>query len=919
MKIKLRDRLSFRQAKHTVIVALVLGTMLSIGQIVYDFIVEKQTAESTNRQVVEMHLESASLAAYNLDPEQAQQVLRGLYKYLAVHRASIVSDTNEVLGDIERPLTQGPLNRANAFLFGRETQYAYSLKYEHHESIGTFNVTIDTYGTTQRLVSKAGLIIVSGVVRSFILASILMLLFYYTLTLPLLRLVSDIAAVEPQKPDQSHLEVPEAQTKTEMGLLATTLNKLLKGFTASLNARKTAEAALRASEEQYRSIFEHSTDGIFQSNAEGRFLAANPALARILGYSSPSELLDTMHDIKRQLYVNPVDRDRLLERIEADGSVKHFRTQLVRKGGSVLDVAVNMHAVHDDTQQIQYYQGNVEDITQKKKAEALRIQKDAAEAANKAKSQFLANMSHEIRTPMNGIIGNAALALDTHLTPEQYEYLQSIKISADHLLIVINDILDFSKIEAGRLELEQIDFQLRMTIENAVDTLAVKAHEKDLELVYQIPSDVPDSLIGDPGRLRQILVNLVGNAIKFTESGEVVVGCRILDRLDSSIQLQFSVTDTGPGIPNKKIESIFESFTQVDSSATRQIGGTGLGLTISKQLVSLMGGEIWAESPPGTSVDSLSPTESGPGSAFYFTIKLEVKEDMGIPPLNLDATNIRGKRILIVDDNLANRKILRDMLTNWQISHEEASDGKSALVKLEQAALVERPFDLVLSDARMPEMDGFELGQCIKENERLTSTIVIMLTSVGLRGDVNRCKAMGLSGYLVKPIKQSILLDTILMALAAGEGAVESADSPIITQHTVYEDRQRRKMKILLAEDNEINQKLAVNMLSKLGHTVTLAENGQRAIELLQSDTYDVVLMDVQMPEMDGLTATRRIRSMPSISRQLPIIAMTAHAMKGDREDCLSAGMNDYISKPFDPLQLMTLLERWDPQATPST
>ena len=918
MKIKLRDRLSFRQAKHAVIAALVLGTILSIAQIVYDFFVEKQAAESTNQQVVEMHLESASLAAYNLDPEQAQHVLSGLYKYLAVHKATIVSDTKEVLGYIERPLTQGPLNGANALLFGREAHYSYFLKYDN-DAIGIFNVTIDTYGTTQRLVSKAGLIIVSGIVRSFILASILTLLFYYTLTLPLLRLVSDIASVNPQKPDKFHLDVPQAQTKTEMGLLAATLNQLLGGFTASLNARKTAEKALRASEEQYRSIFEHSTDGIFQSSAEGRFLAANPALSRILGYSSPADLLDTMHDIKRQLYVNPADRDRLLERIEADGSVKHFQTQMIRKGGSILDVAINMHAVRDERQQIQYYQGNVEDITEMKKAEAFRIQKDAAEAANKAKSQFLANLSHEIRTPMNGIIGNAALALDTHLTPEQYEYLQSIKISADHLLIIINDILDFSKIEAGRLELEQIDFHLRMTIENAVDTLAVKAHEKELELVYQIPSDIPDSLVGDPGRLRQILVNLVGNAIKFTESGEVVVGCHILDESKSSILLRFSVTDTGPGIPQEKIESIFESFTQADSSATRQIGGTGLGLTISKQLVSLMGGEIWAESPLGNSVDDLSPEETNPGSTFYFTVRLEVREPMGIPPVNLDVTNIRGKRILIVDDNLANRKILRDMLTNWHISHEETSNGHSAMTKLEQAALEERPFDLVLSDARMPGMDGFELGHHIKENKRLTNTIVIMLTSVGLRGDVDRCKAMGFSGYLVKPIKQSILLDTILMALAAGEGAERLADSPIITQHTVYEDRQRRKMKILLAEDNEINQKMAVNMLSKLGHTVTLAENGKRAIELLQSDTYDVVLMDVQMPEMDGLTATRRIRSMPTISRQLPIIAMTAHAMKGDRENCLSAGMNDYISKPFDHLQLMTLLERWDTQSTEST
>jgi signal transduction histidine kinase/CheY-like chemotaxis protein len=523
----------------------------------------------------------------------------------------------------------------------------------------------------------------------------------------------------------------------------------------------------------------------------------------------------------------------------------------------------------------------------------LRAANDAAQAASRAKSTFLANMSHEIRTPMNAIIGMTELLLDTSLSAMQREYLTMVRDSGESLLSLINDILDFSKIEAGKLELESSVFDLRERLGDAVKSLAFRAHTKGLELACHIHPDVPDALVGDVGRLRQIVLNLAGNAIKFTDRGEVVVDVQGESRTGDQQQLHFSVRDTGIGIPPGKLDMIFKPFEQVDSSMARRFGGTGLGLAISSRLVELLGGRIWAESTPGV------------GSVFHFTVRFQLADATAERSIRCPLS-AEGRRVLVVDDNATNRLILEEMLESWQMNVSAVSSASQALQALHQASDAGQPFDLVLTDCHMPGQDGFELTQQVRHDPRLAATIILMLTSGAQVGDSARCEELGIAAHLMKPVKSSELLEAIGISLGfaveipeaaatAGASAAKLGTSPL---------------RILLAEDSLVNRKLALGLLEKHGHLVVVAGNGKEAVMAWESQPFDVVLMDVQMPDMDGLEATAVIRTKEKlVARHTPIVAMTAHAMKGDRERCLEAGMDAYVSKPIRGPQLLESIE----------
>ncbi|HEV2751165.1 MAG TPA: response regulator [Gemmatimonadales bacterium] len=694
-------------------------------------------------------------------------------------------------------------------------------------------------------------------------------------------------------------------------LVAIVLILIFGGFMVVLNRRahrllnahlrSSALLALREQEAQRErrhldALIDSAPLGIVVVDRENRVQRVNPRFQDLFGYTSDQAVGRDLDD----LIVPPGDRTtaRGLNRQAQETGRAVAEVDRRRKDGRVVPVRVSAAPVEGGVSGDLFVQ--YEDISERRQAEqVMREARDTAERLAKARSSFLANMSHEIRTPMNAVVGFVELLLDTELTTDQRRALELVRSSAEALLTILNDVLDFSKIEAEHLELEEIPFDLQKLLHSTVGLLAVRAREKHLELITDIGMEFPSLVRGDPTRIRQVLTNLIGNAIKFTDEGEVVVRAVATPSGENAVRVEFAVRDTGIGISREQLTSIFQEFTQADASMTRRYGGTGLGLAIARKLVTLMGGELTVES------------EVGRGSTFAFSLPFPVEATSA--RAGTSGVSLGSRRVLIVDDNETNRRILRDILAGAGMALREAASAAAGLAALREARQSGAPVELAIIDQQMPEQDGFSLASEIRATPDLAGTRLLLLTSAGQRGDAQRCREVGINGYLTKPIARADLLEA-LSALFAGPAAA-GPDEGIITRHTIAE--ARRRMHILLAEDNPVNQQVAATMLRKRGHEVDVVADGAAAVAAARATVYDVVLMDIQMPEMDGFAATEAIRAMPERAG-LPIIALTAHALSGERERCLSHGMTGYLTKPFRSHELFGLVEGWaEPPASP--
>jgi len=714
----------------------------------------------------------------------------------------------------------------------------------------------------------------------------------------------------------------QAATKlSDMEKMVELRTRELKGtmerLRVSLEETERSENALRKSEEQFRILSSSSPIGIFLVDALGKTLYSNPRWESLTGLAPLNTLGDGW-----QAAIYPEDREHVIaEWNKTVAANKEFSSEfrVINPQGEVRWVAVQTAGIWAKQGVLTGHVATIEDITERKRVEeALLMAKLATEQAARAKSEFLANMSHEIRTPMNGIVGMTGLLLDSDLQPLQREFAQTIQTSADSLLTILNDILDFSKIEAGKLTFETLDFDLLATIEETLDMLAQRAQAKGLELINATPPNIPCRLRGDPGRLRQILTNLIGNAIKFTAHGEVAVHLSLQAETDKDVTLRFEVKDTGVGIPEENQKRLFQAFTQADSSITRRFGGTGLGLAISRQLVQMMKGQIGVNS------------RQGEGSTFWFTAVFEKQTGTPAPSVALNQ-DLRELRVLSVDDNATNREILRHQLAAWQVQKQGcAPSSEEALKELRAAAALGVPYDVALLDMQMPDTDGLTLARAIKADPNIKATRLIILTSLGQMMSTEELKSYDIDVFLVKPVKQARLMDSLLQVCSKLDpkrfaGKVKSADltkpkPKVIIQTFPSPNRQAL---ILLAEDNVINQKVALGQLHKLGYGADIVTNGLEALEALKRLSYDIVFMDCQMPEMNGYEASLAIRRMEhdkdnTWKAPVYIIAMTATAMQGDREKCLEAGMDDYISKPAQISDIQAALGRWEKTFTKS-
>jgi len=916
--------------KLRLIIMLTVGAALataSVAFISYDQVISRNAVKSNLSILAEIIGGNSTAALTFNDPKAGADILNGLRSLPNVVGACIYSGDGKVFVEYHRADSglPPPAPQPDGSTFGPDRLTVFHSITLGGQKIGTLYLESDLEAMHSRLREYTALVIAILLVSSFV-AYLLSTKLQRVISGPILHLAETARVVSLEK---NYAVRAVKHSQDEFGLFTDRFNEMLaqiqrrdqelqrhrenleqevaartqelcranEELKTEIADRKRAEEAVRESEEKYRSLVSNIPDVVWTLDAGLRFAFISANIERISGFTT-----DECYREGARLYlscIHPEDLDtvkRAFEALFSQGRPYDVECRVRRKNGEWIWVHDRAHTTYERNG-VRYADGLLSDITQRKRfEEELAKAKEAAEAGSRAKSEFLANMSHEIRTPMNGILGMTELALDTELNPEQREYLEMVKSSADALLTVINDILDFSKIEAGRLELEPIEFNLRDSVDRTTESLALQAHQKGLELVCDVRPEVPQTVIGDPTRLRQIIINLVGNAIKFTEKGEVVVRVEKEWEREDSVGLHFAISDTGIGIPPEKLQAIFEPFAQADGSSTRKYGGTGLGLTISTQLVALMGGRIRLES------------EVGRGSVFHVTASF-LRGKTASPPPALEAVNLAGISVLVVDDNATNRRILEEMLRRWLMKPQTAEGGRAALALLKQARDSGQPFPLILVDAHMPDMDGFALAARIKQGPELAGATIMMLTSGGQRGDAARCRELGVAVYLTKPIREVELREAVLAVLGAKPPRVET--SALVTRHSLRE--RRRELRVLLAEDNVVTQALVVRLLQKRGHKVVAAANGREALSRLEEAGFagfDVVLMDVQMPEMGGYEATAVIRAEGRLTgKHLPIIALTAHAMKGDREQCLAAGMDGYVSKPIRVDELLAAMQ----------
>jgi PAS domain S-box-containing protein len=851
------------------------------------------------------------------DARAARETLSSLHAQPHIVEACIYALDGTVLAKYARLDSDSdftpPAQRSSGISFSPQRVTLFQPIWLHGELVGTLFLKSDLgelFTRAGRFAEIVLIVMLATLVCAFLLASRLQ----HVISEPVLALARTAFAVSHNK-DYS-LRASKS-SEDEIGDLADQFNEMLgqiqirdsdlqaahrelesrvdertRELRIEVAERKQAERELEERKTFLNSVIENSPVGIVATGPDATVQMCNPAFEKLFQVRQQDILSHRLRDV--------VGTKKLDDELEENhrtiwsGQATHIVSQRGRADGTLVDVeafAVPLFTDGKMTGAVMLYQ----DITERKQTErAVLKAKEAAEAASRAKSEFLANMSHEIRTPMNGIIGMTELALDTNLSAEQREYLGMVKSSAHSLLTLINDILDFSKIEAGKLDIEMVDFFFKQSLGETVKTLAFRAHGKGLELAWRVGPGVPERLKGDVGRVRQVVVNLLGNALKFTERGEVVLDVEKESEDEHGVLLHLRVRDTGIGIPPDKQKMIFEAFTQADSSSTRKYGGTGLGLAITARLVALMGGQIWVES------------EMGHGSIFHFTCRFQFADPDGPAIVPEDPEIVQGLAVLVVDDNQTNRLILKEMLAGWGMRPDTTNDGKAALQALNNAFQFGSPFRLVITDMQMPEMDGISLCEKIRQSPRFGEVPILLLSSSLRQNEAARCHELGIGNYLAKPVQPSELLDAILAALSKTLVILEP-------QPAMRPSPQQTagKIKILLAEDNAVNRKLAITLLEKRGYAVVVAENGQEALDALAREKVDLVLMDVQMPVMDGFEAIHAIRSREqSNGAHLPIIALTAHAMKGDRERCLEAGADEYVSKPIRLSELLAAIEQ---------